>query len=174
MAINETPDFAKMAAMVMDELAVEIADHAQTFFKSSFDNQGFTDLSFIPWVLRMDTDPHKILMKSEALKDSIKITEATKNSVEITAGEGLPYAGIHNTGGTIEVKVTDKMRKFFWAMFYASGLEKWKGMALTKKDSFIINIPQRQYIGDSATLMQDIDEMIIWKIQNVQKQILPK
>lgn len=174
MAVNNTPDFAKMAAMIMDELAVEVADYAQRFFKNSFKDQGFTDLSFIPWVKRMDSEPHLLLMKSGALEDSIKITEATKTKIEITAGEGLPYASIHNTGGTIQVKVTPKMRKFFWYMYSSTGQAKWKGMALTKKESFIINIPQRQYIGESATLMKDIDEMIIWKIQNVQQQILPK
>ena len=174
MAVNQTPDFVKMAAIVMDELAIEVGDYAQRFFKNSFKDQGFTDLSFIPWVKRLDNEPHLILMKSGALEDSIKITEATKNKVEITAGEGLPYASIHNTGGNIQVKVTPKMRKFFWHMYNTTGQSKWKNMALTKKESFPINIPQRQYIGESATLMKDIDEIIIWKIQNVQQQILPK
>lgn len=172
MAINKTPDFGKMADELINSVASEVADYAQMFFKSSFDNQGFTDVSFIPWILRMDPSQiHLLLMKSSALKDSISITEKTQNLVEITAGEGIPYADIHNSGGAIQVRVTEKMRKFYWRMFYISGDIKWKRMALTNKDSFIIDIPQRQFIGDSAKLLEDIDRIIINRIQNIEKKI---
>lgn len=71
----------------------------------------------------------------------------------------LPYAAIHEYGGTIKVPITRKMRRFFWAMWYASGDEKWMGMALTRQRSFTIHIPARPYMGpaivDETPKIQD-------------------
>ncbi len=58
----------------------------------------------------------------------------------------VPYAAIHEFGGQIRLKVTSQMRAFFWAMFFSTGDEKWKGMALSKKRVFIINMPRRSYL----------------------------
>jgi len=80
--------------------------------------------------------------------------------VEVTAGEGVPYAAIQNNGGTITVKMTDKMRKYFWYMYKQTGKGMWKGLALTKKETLTIKIPQRQFIGNSDTLDKNIDKYI--------------
>ena len=56
-------------------------------------------------------------------KNSINITQADFSGVEITAGEGINYGAIHNEGGTITVKVTPKMKKFFWAMYKKTEVE---------------------------------------------------
>jgi len=58
----------------------------------------------------------------------------------------VPYAAIHEFGGTIRLKVTSQMRSFFWAMFFQTGDEKWKAMALSKKREFIITMPKRAYL----------------------------
>jgi len=120
----------------------------------------------VPWVKRKDDLSHKLLQQSLALKNSINITQADFTAVEITAGEGINYGAIHNEGGTITVKVTPKMKKFFWAMYKKTGVEKWKFLALTKKENFIIKIPKRQFIGHSETLMNSLDKMFIDTIYN--------
>lgn len=66
-------------------------------------------------------------------------------------GSRVPYADIHEHGGTITVPVTERMRKFFWAQWYATGEDRWKGMALTKVASFTIRIPARPYLGPAFT-----------------------
>lgn len=43
------------------------------------------------------------------------------------------YGRVQFQGGTTHPKVTEKSRKFFWAMFFETGDPKWKYMALTKK-----------------------------------------
>lgn len=58
----------------------------------------------------------------------------------------LPYARIQHDGGTIRLRVTSRMRKFFWAMFIRTRDEKWKAMALSRKTHFIIKIPARPYL----------------------------
>ena len=160
------PDFRKLAENVLKDLPKNTSEKARAFFLGSFIKQGFTDTSFVPWVKRKDDLSHKLLQQSLALKNSINITQADFTAVEITAGEGINYAAIHNEGGTITVKVTPKMKKFFWAMYKKTGVEKWKLLALTKKENFNIKIPKRQFIGHSETLMNDLDKMFIDTIYN--------
>lgn len=165
------PDFKKMAESVMKDLPRKASEQARNFFMASFIKEGFTDTSFIPWVKRKDDFSHKLLSQSFALKNSIKITKADFQTIEITAGQGINYAAIHNEGGKITVRVTPKMRKFFWAMWYKTGVGKWKGLAMTKKENFIINIPKRQFIGTSDTLMKNLDTMFINEIYNYFKNL---
>jgi len=85
------------------------------------------------------------------------ITYSTEPGKVIVSSDKV-YARIHNYGGKINVPVTDKMRKFAWAKHYEAIKDtdkkesKWKGLALTKKESLEINMPQRQFMGDSLGL----------------------
>ena len=103
------------------------------------------------------------------------------------------YAPIHNWGGEIDVNVTDRMRRFAWAKFYkasgkrrkkATGQKKrtrksskaeqlnpqaqfWKNMALTKKKVLHIHIPQRQFMGESAELNEQIRKKVDQEVENI-------
>ena len=101
------------------------------------------------------------------------------------------YAPIHNWGGTITVTVTDRMRRFAWAKYReTSGETKkntgkksrgkatskrppnpqaqmWKGLALTKKKKLNIHIPQRQFLGESEELNEEIEKKMAEKITNI-------
>ena len=160
-----TPDFRKIAEEVMKDLPKKAGEKALQFFLASFIKQGFTDTSFIPWVKRKDDLTHKLLNQSYALKASGKIDKADLTEVNISFGEGLNYAAIHNEGGTITVKVSARMKRFFWYMYKKTEDEKWKWMALTKNETLTIKIPKRQYIGESETLMNKLDKMFIDRIK---------
>lgn len=105
------------------------------------------------------------------------------NSITAQPGEGrvriytdVEYASIHNMGGIVRPRITPKMRKFAWAMFYketgfkkgrkqqrTSGRgEQWKALALTKKTNLTIRIPQRQFMPPkpSPELTQKINKRI--------------
>lgn len=165
------PDFEAMAAQLLNNLAPEIAKEAQAFFKGSFDKEGFTDYGFIAWPKRKDAETHKILTKSQTLRNSVVIKSQTPQRIEIMAGEGLPYAEIHNKGGTINVTLTPKARKFFWYMYKKTEDEKWKRMAITKKQMLNIRIPQRQYIGESQELNKLIDRIIRERLKEAQRSL---
>lgn len=45
--------------------------------------------------------------------------------------EVIRYANTHEYGDTRPITI--KMRRFFWAMYYKTGEEMWRGLALTKK-----------------------------------------
>ena len=166
-----TPDFRKIAEEVMKDLPKKAGEKALQFFLASFIKQGFTDTSFIPWVKRKDDLTHKLLNQSYALKASGKIDKADLTEVNISFGEGLNYAAIHNEGGTITVKVSAKMKRYFWYMYKKTEDEKWKWMALTKNETLTIKIPKRQYIGESETLMNELDKMFIDRIKQYFKTL---
>lgn len=170
---EKVPDFEKIAKEAINTIAPEVALYAKNFFLQSFIKEGFTHISFIPWSSRQlnNESSNKILNQSSALKNSIKIESASPELIKIVAGQGIPYAAIHNNGGTINVKVTPKMRKYFWAMWYKTNKVFWKNMAMTKKNVLVIKIPKRQFIGESETLLKDIDKIMIRKIQELQKNL---
>lgn len=43
-------------------------------------------------------------------------------------------------------------------MYKQTNDEKWKYMALAKKNHIVLKFPKRQFIGHSATLMKILDE----------------
>ena len=83
------------------------------------------------------------------------------NSVVVTAGEGIPYARIHQAGGTVHPTITERSKKYFWAMFAATGDPKWKWMALKKPGSkFNVQIPARPYMNVQPEDMQFVEEIL--------------
>ena len=105
----------------------------------------------------------------------------TPGVAKVTIFNYVVYAPIHNDGGTVHPRITPKMRRFAWAKYYELGgkdkvpqkgrkrakngttgegtekdvpseAEKWKRLALTKKESLTINIPKRQFMGPSKEL----------------------
>lgn len=171
MANFQTPNFESMAREIFKSISPKVAQKARAFFLQSFIKQGFTDTSFIPWVKRMDTLPHKTLQQSLTLKNSLRIAEQSPEKVVISAGEKLSYAAIHNEGGMITVKVTEKMRKYFWAMYYKTQNSCYKWMALTEKETLTIHIPKRQFIGESYTLDKQLEKLIMEEILQAEKHL---
>jgi phage gpG-like protein len=163
MANNDVPDFQALAAELLSDLSVFASVTALNFFKESFDVHGWRDNGFSPWAPRADEDTSRaILVKSGHLRDSLRIITRTTERVEI--GTSAPYAEIHNQGGRVTVRVTPKARKYFWYMYQRTDKPFWKNMALTKKDSFVVNIPKRQFIGNSKELTTGLDAWVVNEI----------
>ena len=53
-------------------------------------------------------------------------------------------------------------------MYQKTQNEKWKWMALTKKQTLKLKFPKRQFIGDSKVLMNDLEE---WFFKEIEKRI---
>ena len=168
------PDFRNVEKNLMREL-ITIAEHeVVTFFKESFDKGGFTNQSFEAWEKRNDPDYRpggKLLWNTSTLRDSIETAEKTRNS--ITIGSYAEYAEIHNEGGTLKIPITTQSRKFFWYMYKETEDEKWKALALTKQTHFITKMPQRQFMGESAKMMEILDDKLKDTIEKVHKNLKP-
>jgi phage gpG-like protein len=141
---------------VLEVLGIESVKH----FKRNFQQEGFDGTK---WETRKSkrsgsTNSQKILTFSGELSESIDY-RIEGNSVIISSDK--PYAQIHNEGGRITV--TDKMRKFFWAMHYKAkessdtGMaDQYKAFALSKEIVMI----RRKFMGESPELINNAADKI--------------
>ncbi len=152
---------------------------------SEFD-RNFESQSFFGQAWQRHRSPARqgghILVKTGALRRSIS---AKSDDDSITFSSSLPYAAIHNEGG--EIKVTARMKRFFWAMYCKAngGLgrrrdgtlrrdrknarltteaEFWKHLALMKTGS-VITIPSRRFIGSHPSLEEAVNAIIESRVE---------
>jgi len=158
-----------------DEAAVE----GLNFFKANFDRQSFLDDRLKFWEPRKNdkTPGRKILIGkgSGRLKRSLR-KETT--GMDIKWVSDVPYAKIHNEGGTIQatqsvrahvrrVESRSNNKKVKYIEVNAKGESRIKvvktaqGIAMVKAHTRQVNtqIPQRQFIGYSAALMEIIKKI---------------
>lgn len=169
---NKLPDFRKISQDLIRDAQTIAEVEMINFVLGNFEKQGFTDSSFEPWEQRKGgVDPGRaILRKDDILFDSIEVTESSTERVVVSAGAA--HAEIHNEGGMVNIPVTKKMRKFFWAMYYETKEGKWKGMALTKKTHFSFKMPKRQFMGNSISFNQHTEGLLFQAIESRFKQHL--
>ncbi|MCX6277679.1 MAG: phage virion morphogenesis protein [Bacteroidetes bacterium] len=173
MPVNDalTPKL-KALARLLDRLPEIAGTEAVNFFKERFEKQGWQDGSFTPWARKKAANGYPALRSgnTNGLVDTIHWERAGEHSVIVRAGGSQkPYARIHNEGGVINVPVTDKSRKWAWAMYARTKDSKYKAFALQKKSVMQITIPKRQYLGASANLVQNIQEVIYNNIKRIMK-----
>ena len=93
------------------------------------------------WIIALEARDNAVrqgLFKSGALIDSIRPRKINQYRVDVLVD--VPYGAAHEFGVT--VIITDKQRRFFWAMFMTTGDPMWKALAL----SMTYTIPARPYL----------------------------
>lgn len=165
-------DIQTIVRRILKDIQIDLADE----FDKNFERQAFFSEA---WARRKSpTRPGgHILVDTGNLRRSIKsVTDGNSISFSST----LPYAEIHNEGGTITV--TSKMKRFFWHKYYESTgsfgrrkdgskrkdkrtvqlsteAEFWKFMALMKVGKKI-TIPRRRFLGTSPEVERLVKEII--------------
>lgn len=86
-----------------------------------------------------------------------RITISASGVMSLLKEITVPYAAIHEYGGTVRVRITPKMRKFFWAQYYQTNVAKWRNMALTTKTELTIKIAKRAFAEPS--LLDELDNI---------------
>jgi phage gpG-like protein len=174
------PDFIRMGRDLKRIVRVKAGKMSVDFFKKSFLDGGFTDGSLDPWpASRGPLVGKRTLYKKGILMRSIHVSSSTDQRIVVTSD--TDYSEIHNNGG--KITVTEAMKRYFWAMYYRHGGGKLKGrgkkatagnsraqwcknMALMKVGS-VITIPKRQFMGESKTLMADLNDMFAEEIVRI-------
>ncbi|MFY0714113.1 hypothetical protein J1D01_10580 [Seonamhaeicola sp. NFXS20] len=167
--INKAPNFMAMAEQLKADLQSDAEIQGMDFIHNNFYEEGFTDAAFEAWEPKKQSDTYNILRVTNYLFKSVHVASSSKDKVVFEAD--APYAQIHNEGGILNIPITERSRKFFWVMFKATGDEKWKWMALTKKDRFTVKIDKRQFMGDSITFANNWDKHVINEIITRFKQL---
>jgi len=167
---------SKIKQYANEVLPRHIAKIAVDHYQQNFIKGGYVDDVLKPWKpakriggdLSASSGYGTLLSSRKELYNSIRAVASTGR---VLIASSLVYSRIHNEGGQITQQITPAMRRFAWAKYYESGQENqgWKAMALTKKQSRVITIPQRKFMGRGAELnrlilsraMQDIRKIIL-------------
>lgn len=170
---------------ILSDLRVDLTDE----FDRNFERKAFFDKSW-----NETSIPNKrgsLMMRTGKLRRSVR---SKQTNSEITWSSSLPYASLQNEGG--EVIVTEKMKRFFWAMFYKSNgavtttkkgdarnndrnkkltaeAAIWKALALQKVGAKM-KIKQRQFIGDHPQVRQRIEHVVDLNMKELEKEIFNK
>lgn len=143
------------------------------FFKQSFKRQGFIDEHYRRWKDRKDKSKssrgRKILVKSGRLRRSIRITKKGRNYVEV--GTNVPYAQIHNEGGTVrkEVRVREHTRRSAAGSTRTARKSRTRKKTTVKAHSRKMNLTQeqRQFIGKSKFFNKRIHKLITRHLRHI-------
>lgn len=180
---------------VRDRLPRKVGIVAVNHFKQNFRDASWRDDGLHPWKTTQrqreggpDAKYTPLTSRRDHLMRSIQYSSQPG---QVTVTNPVPYAAIHNNGGTLNThpSVTKRMRRFAWAKVYAlAGVKgkgklpkqlpataaKWRALALTKKSKLSITarIPQRQFMGDSRELKQKINTIINDSIKRIENGIL--
>lgn len=154
---------------------------AVNFFKDSFRRQGWRDRSFTPWAKRSaDSNKKKkgraILIRSGRLRNSIHIISATPQMIAV--GTSVPYAQAHNEGYkssvTVRAHSRSKYKKVKEEYTTRTGKVANRTTRQNTGTTFQVrshtrkmNLPQRQFMGDSEVMSMKIDKTIMLAIDQI-------
>jgi len=162
----------------MGALAIE-------FTRENFAKQGFQGDSFEVWPQRKKTSKKDtgrlVLIKTAHLLNATRVVMYTGDSV--TIGNNMPYAAIHNDGGSIPHAARNQMLYFKVSKtgqvrFAKSKTAKQRAAAHdwynASISAHITNIPRRHFLGDSPVLRKRIQIMILQEAYNYLTNIKSK
>lgn len=165
-------DLDKVVRHILSDIRVDMGEE----FDKNFERQGFFAKAWQRRKSPIRGDGH-ILVDSGDLRRSV---QSRSDATSITFYSTSPYAAIHNAGG--EIKVTAKMKRFFWAKYYecvgsftyrksgaqrqnkknqqlSTNAEFWRSMALMKVGK-TIKIPKRQFLGMAPEVEKTVTDII--------------
>jgi hypothetical protein len=123
--ISQKSDFKKLSKQIKKDLKKDISPRV---IKKEVGNTYFT---------KIKRNVRKFSKTGFLLRSLFK--RETKKSFTIYSK--APYAEIQDKGGRI--RITDRMRKKMWALYYSTKDSVYKAIAITKKS--FINIPAKKY-----------------------------
>lgn len=145
---------------IMRDVKVELTEE----FDLNFARKAFFDRKWAPLSPHYQPTRGSMLLRTGALRRSLR---SRIDGTRLIYSSSLPYAGIHNFGGTVrqEFVPTPKMRRWAWARFRESREEKFRRMALAKRIRRTIHIPARPFVGDHPRVRELIGEVVARRIR---------
>jgi len=160
---------------VLPETVSKMGNIALNHFKSSWRTQGFTDRNVKRWPARKKEDKKRlgraILVKSGRLRRSLRRVPFGRFGVVIKTD--VPYAEIHNEGGTIKHGTRAGLLSFNGGRLARTRTERQR-QRVTQQIPFVrgaseTKMPQRQFMGDSKVMEGKIEQMIDAQIRKTFK-----
>lgn len=176
--------FYQKAKAVLAKFPLLAANRGKNFFQDRFRDQAWYDQSYQPWAKRKSTAKRDtgraILTDRGHLKRGVRIKSAVWG--DVTVGNDVKYAPVHNEGfngsvlvpehvriatrkvGTKELKLKGKQRK----SRLGGRKQKIRGAShVVKAHNRRLNIPKRQFIGNSALLNRLIHRDFVNQLKGI-------
>jgi phage gpG-like protein len=155
----QVPDFLAIAQKLKEDTRRYAKVYCLQWFDDSFQNGGFTDAGFKAWDKRKnDKSPGRaVLIDTTFLRKSLAVINETND--QITFGSHVPYAGVHNNGE--RVRAMQNVRGF------ARTRNGKREQVKPHNRKIDIKFPQRQFIGHSTQMMDNMDK---WLLNEIQKR----
>lgn len=173
--LDEISETIKRVNKAVDGLMPKVATHAVNFFKERFRQKNWIDTHTEYWRLRKERGKNRyrraILTKTGRLRRSIRKANVTRTSAMIVTD--VPYAYAHNYGfkGTVNVDAHTRNRYRRQKEKYTTrtGKERTRTKRVVDDKATAIkvkahkrrmNLPKRQFMGESATLYKQLNRLI--------------
>jgi len=130
--------------MIKSDLTPAMARVAELLLQSNlerFENEGYGT-----WPPRRDGSPATLAGIANTLQKTSDSRSATVSAMNT----------IHQRGGPM--RITDRMRSFFWAKWYETQDPRFKWMALTR--SGMLSFPVRTYLTFREGIIDDIKDIL--------------
>ena len=156
----QIPDFFAIGEKLKEDARRYAKVYCLQWFDDSFQNQGFTDASFVAWDKRKEPDRRNggaILTDTTFLRKSLAVLN--ENEKQIAFGTHVPYAGVHNFG--LRVRAIQNVR----AHHRNRNGKREQVKPFSRKID--IKFPERKFIGESKLMMEGLDD---WFLKEVEKR----
>lgn len=155
---------------------------AVQFVHENFEKEGFQGEVFEPWLPRKE-ETRKTKGK-QILTDTAQLRNATRYDIisadAIRLSNMMPYAAIHNYGGSINMPARTQVLSFNRTR--SGGLRLGRTATKRQRNSIVaqakanigaytLQMPQRRFIGDSPVLNTRIAQMVVRNINNRMKRM---
>jgi phage gpG-like protein len=143
------------------------AVEAVNFTKERFVRKTWVDRAPEAWPKRKRKGRGSLMVNSGRLKRSIRKLAVTQNSV--TIGTDVPYAQIHNDGGTINKtvsvkqhsrKITKRARSQRTGRLTKKRVSNGTATVRAHTRKMNLKLPERRFIGESRMLLHRIERLL--------------
>lgn len=154
---------------ILRDLRAELTEE----FDRNFERKAFFDQPWPP--AKMHNRRGSLMLRSGYLRRSIR-SEISGNAIRFTSS--AIFAELQNNGG--QIRITAKMRRFFWAMYYRATKKSktgarvatpeaamWKAMALKPVGS-VIKVPARKFIGNHPQVNASIERVLSDNLKEIE------
>lgn len=155
-------------------LPLMLGNHMVNFSKDSFRVQGWRGSTFQPWAqrkIKTKNQGRAILIRSGRLRRSPYIVHL--GSSYVTIGSDVPYAQIHNQGGTINMRARQRVIHFK-ATRSRTRFSKEKNATFAQKvnvGGYQVNMPRRQFMpesaNDSPVLRKQLEDLVLHELEKI-------
>jgi len=151
----------------LDKAPQRLANAALDYSYRAFRAQAWDGKAWKPRKKTKGNEGRAILIQSGRLRRSLRIisTATAPGIIRITLGSDVPYAQIHNNGGTINhpggtpyITIGSKAGGFPKQRVFISNqnAKKFKKVTPKRTKPHNITIPQRQFLGNSRALQAEL------------------